>query len=50
MKLTKKTDKRIRKLKAKRQARGKPSQALRQRPVAGALIPRCLPTEPNLIF
>lgn len=47
MKTTKKTEKRIRKLKAKRQASGKPSPALRQYPMPGALIPRCLQTEPN---
>jgi hypothetical protein len=47
MKTTKKTAKRIRKQKAKRLARGKPRPAVRQYPVAGALIPRCLATEPN---
>ena len=47
MKTTKKTAKRIRKLKAKRQAREKPTRAIRQYPVAGALIPRCLQMEPN---
>lgn len=47
MKLTQKTAKRIRKQKAKRQAARKPQLAIRQHPVAGALMPRCLQTEPN---